>query len=809
MVAFLRNPLYLVVLLELLELCGYFGGVTGHNDSSLVLLSTSILENATIGTTIFQVEDSNLSSNAISIISGNMNKRFVVDQTKPVIYLAGYLDHDIETDYWLSIAWNNRSDNRVALFGQLHVTVVDVIDWPPVYNESCVFDKRKMDLEWYYPFPFAVEYFYPGSTMHHSTKDNRWRYTQSNLGLSNSLCHVDITAAVRDTVLEILPYFNFSCYHGKAMLLTKSDIESYRIIEDIPMPDTYNGSTLQRSASSFHFHLISNKEKVNKELTCRVHLLPGYENIQHVDTETLQRIFSDHMSIEISAVINYIGCPDGKYGGRCQYDCICQNGATCHVFNGACKCPPGWRGVACDIASPNIEISPHGFIEADFGEYVSIYCAFHHFDQSHIFNSSWMRDNESMAFGRYGGTDVFRSIKPWEEGNAAIGIEIFFLRDHHAGRYQCLVTDINGEQYRDDITIKVTGCAVNHWGIECDQICDCQNGGNCTRSSGCVCQHGWNGRNCSLDIEPPRFTFCPRNLSQTVETDITSIEVTWPLPEVIDNSDVNLTSNFDPGDEFTIGAHQVVYTAKDVNNNNAECRFSVFLDRKSTIGRTVIISLSIATVVVMLLFIVLGFLCFRHRRTILLKYTILTGKVDDELNLEKKWDAFVACKGNTEEETFVYKTLIPELEEHGYRLNVHHKDFLPGEAICTNIVDAITKSRRTILVMSPSFVRSGWCIYELEQAYHEMIDYQHKLIPIMFEDITDMPDLPPILQTILKTISYIDWSKNGTQKDKTKFWKRLIKVMPKKRKRAPNPCVKYLPLVANEEAQILIDTACV
>ncbi|XP_078655915.1 uncharacterized protein LOC144902388 [Branchiostoma floridae x Branchiostoma belcheri] len=39
-----------------------------------------------------------------------------------------------------------------------------------------------------------------------------------------------------------------------------------------------------------------------------------------------------------------IGCPEGKYGGECEHDCKCLHSAACHTFNGACKCPPGWKG---------------------------------------------------------------------------------------------------------------------------------------------------------------------------------------------------------------------------------------------------------------------------------------------------------------------------------------------------------------------------------------------------------------------------------------------------------------------------------
>ncbi|XP_070563668.1 uncharacterized protein [Ptychodera flava] len=50
------------------------------------------------------------------------------------------------------------------------------------------------------------------------------------------------------------------------------------------------------------------------------------------------------------------GCPPGKFGGKCENDCNCQNGATCHSFNGDCLCAKGWRGPNCITLNPIIEI---------------------------------------------------------------------------------------------------------------------------------------------------------------------------------------------------------------------------------------------------------------------------------------------------------------------------------------------------------------------------------------------------------------------------------------------------------------------
>ncbi|XP_078579675.1 uncharacterized protein LOC144863905 [Branchiostoma floridae x Branchiostoma japonicum] len=51
-------------------------------------------------------------------------------------------------------------------------------------------------------------------------------------------------------------------------------------------------------------------------------------------------------------IVYPIGCPKGKYGGECEYNCSCPHNATCHTFNGACKCPDGWEGNFCENKIP-------------------------------------------------------------------------------------------------------------------------------------------------------------------------------------------------------------------------------------------------------------------------------------------------------------------------------------------------------------------------------------------------------------------------------------------------------------------------
>ncbi|XP_070573901.1 uncharacterized protein [Ptychodera flava] len=81
-----------------------------------------------------------------------------------------------------------------------------------------------------------------------------------------------------------------------------------------------------------------------------------------------------------------IGCPEGKYGGMCNRDCICQNGATCHIANGACKCTPGWKGVACDIPDRGVFIRLTQSREANVQERRHFHCFTKHIM---VANISW------------------------------------------------------------------------------------------------------------------------------------------------------------------------------------------------------------------------------------------------------------------------------------------------------------------------------------------------------------------------------------------------------------------------------------
>lgn len=72
-----------------------------------------------------------------------------------------------------------------------------------------------------------------------------------------------------------------------------------------------------------------------------------------------------------------------------------------------------------------------------------------------------------------------------------------------------------------------------------------------------------------------------------------------------------------------------------------------------------------------------------------------------------------------------------------FRLCIHQRDFIPGKTIFDNIVDCIESSRHTIIVLSPSFLKSQWAMEELRQAYKQsLVEKSRHLIVILLEKVS-------------------------------------------------------------------------
>ncbi|KAF7664217.1 hypothetical protein LDENG_00184540 [Lucifuga dentata] len=56
-------------------------------------------------------------------------------------------------------------------------------------------------------------------------------------------------------------------------------------------------------------------------------------------------------------------------------------------------------------------------------------------------------------------------------------------------------------------------------------------------------------------------------------------------------------------------------------------------------------------------------------------------------------------------------SLINHLESHSLQLCYHERDFTPDRTVLENMSDCIQQSQNVLLVLSPEFVRSCWCLF--------------------------------------------------------------------------------------------------
>ena len=192
-----------------------------------------------------------------------------------------------------------------------------------------------------------------------------------------------------------------------------------------------------------------------------------------------------------------------------------------------------------------------------------------------------------------------------------------------------------------------------------------------------------------------------------------------------------------------------------------------------------VVALSVTVVVLGLIL----FLVLRYRKEVMiLMYTRFhiivpcqSGTWDDD----KRYDAFVSYSSNDEEfvESLFEKLEQPSDETDGktFKFCLHHRDFVLGKTIFSNVCNSVESSRHTIILLSNSFIKSQFCLYEFQEAFRQSImEKKRHLIIIMMEDVP-ADALPKDLRRCIKTFTYI-------RKDDYLFHDRLIYAMSIKQK---------------------------
>ncbi len=152
-----------------------------------------------------------------------------------------------------------------------------------------------------------------------------------------------------------------------------------------------------------------------------------------------------------------------------------------------------------------------------------------------------------------------------------------------------------------------------------------------------------------------------------------------------------------------------------------------------------------------------------------------------------RYDAFVAyCSQDEDERKWVHLTLPPKLEqEYGFKLCLHHRDFTPGNDIADNIVQAIEDSNKVLLILSPAFLQSDWCQFEVRMAREKLVkDRRDSLVLVIYKPL-DVPGarLPRKLIRILERKTYVEWTMDHAGQDL--FWDKLCRALKEETRHEP------------------------
>ncbi len=105
---------------------------------------------------------------------------------------------------------------------------------------------------------------------------------------------------------------------------------------------------------------------------------------------------------------------------------------------------------------------------------------------------------------------------------------------------------------------------------------------------------------------------------------------------------------------------------------------------------------------------------------------------------EFHYDAFISY--SHEDRKWVDDKLLPKLEEASLHVCIDYRDFDIGAPILVNIENAVEQSHKTLLILTPNWIKSEWATFEsLLSQTHDPTNLNRRLLPVLVESCA-LPD---------------------------------------------------------------------
>ncbi|OWF50884.1 toll-like receptor 4 [Mizuhopecten yessoensis] len=183
-------------------------------------------------------------------------------------------------------------------------------------------------------------------------------------------------------------------------------------------------------------------------------------------------------------------------------------------------------------------------------------------------------------------------------------------------------------------------------------------------------------------------------------------------------------------------------------------------------------------VIVICVSVVIGGVGYRFRWKLRYLYYMAKNRyrgyvvVRDTLDSHYNYDAFISYSDSNS--SFVIHDIVENLEtNHGLRLCLHQRDFLPGNEIAVNITNAISNSRKTVAIITNSYLDSYWCMFEFNMARMESVytrAEENVLFLILYEKLPRR-QIPMDVLDVIESDSYIEYPDD--EQGNVVFWDKI------------------------------------
>ena len=126
-----------------------------------------------------------------------------------------------------------------------------------------------------------------------------------------------------------------------------------------------------------------------------------------------------------------------------------------------------------------------------------------------------------------------------------------------------------------------------------------------------------------------------------------------------------------------------------------------------------------------------------------------------ELRQQYAFDAFISYSQADSEWVKDFYDIVNSM---GFELCLDAKDFIAGNSIAENVINAIDSSRKVIFIITPNFLKSTWGSYEMEMTrMHAFQKGREDMVIVVVKDEINITDMPEILRRMWSKITCIQW----------------------------------------------------